>query len=42
MMILQNWPFAAAISLALLVIVLAIVALQIKLLDRGRTGVIIH
>jgi putative spermidine/putrescine transport system permease protein len=42
MMILQNWPFAAAISLGLLVIVLAIVALQIKLLDRGRTGVIVH
>ena len=42
MMILQNWPFAAAISRALLVIVLAIVALQIKLLDRGRTGVIVH
>lgn len=42
MMILQNWPFAAAISLALLVIVLAIVALQVKLLERGRTGVIVH
>lgn len=42
MMILQNWPFAAAISLALLVIVLAIVALQIKLLERGRAGVIVH
>jgi putative spermidine/putrescine transport system permease protein len=42
MMILQNWPFAAAISLALLVIVLAIVGLQVKLLERGRTGVIVH
>ncbi len=42
MMILQNWPFAAAISLALLVIVLAIVSLQVKLLERGRAGVIVH
>jgi putative spermidine/putrescine transport system permease protein len=42
MMILQNWPFAAAISLALLVIVLAIVTLQVKLLERGRAGVIVH
>jgi putative spermidine/putrescine transport system permease protein len=42
MMILQNWPFAAAISLALLVIVLAIVGVQVKLLERGRVGVIVH
>jgi putative spermidine/putrescine transport system permease protein len=42
MMVLQNWPFAAAISLALLAIVLAIVALQMRFLERGRAGVIIH
>jgi len=42
MMVLQNWPFAAAISLALLVIVLAIVSLQMRFLERGRAGVIVH
>lgn len=42
MMILQNWPFAAAIALGLVLIVLAIVALQVRLLERGRAGVIVH
>jgi len=41
-MVLQNWPFAAAIAFSLLVGVLAIVALQVKLLGHGRGGVALH
>ncbi len=41
-MVLQNWPFAAAIAFSLLVVVLAIVALQVKLLGQGRAGLALH
>jgi putative spermidine/putrescine transport system permease protein len=41
-MVLQNWPLAAAVAFSLLAVVLAVVALQMRLMDRGRGGVVIH
>lgn len=41
-MILQNWPFGAAIALALLVLVLLLVTMQARLLERGRFGIVFH
>jgi putative spermidine/putrescine transport system permease protein len=41
-MLLQNWPLAAAIAFSLLIIVLAIISFQVRLLERGRAGVVIH
>ncbi len=39
-MILQNWPFAAAIAFGLLLIVVLLVTVQARLLERGRFGVV--
>lgn len=41
-MVLQNWPFAAAIAFSLLMIVLAIVSCQIWLMGQSRAGVTLH
>lgn len=41
-MILQNWPFGAAIAFALLLIVLLLVTVQARLLERGRFRVVFH
>jgi putative spermidine/putrescine transport system permease protein len=41
-MVLQNWPLAAAIAFSLLVIVLGIIALQVRLMERGRAGMVLH
>jgi putative spermidine/putrescine transport system permease protein len=37
-MVLQNWPLAAAIAFSLLAVVLAVVGLQVRLLERSRSG----
>lgn len=41
-MILQNWPFGAAVAFALLLIVILLVTVQARLLERGRFGVVFH
>jgi len=41
-MLLQNWPFAAAIAISLLVIVLAVIGIQARLLGQSRMGVTLH
>jgi putative spermidine/putrescine transport system permease protein len=41
-MILQNWPFGAAVAFALLLIVLLLITVQARLLERGRFGVVFH
>jgi putative spermidine/putrescine transport system permease protein len=35
-LILQNWPFAAAVAITLVLIVLVVVTLQTNLAERGR------
>jgi putative spermidine/putrescine transport system permease protein len=41
-MVLQNWPFAAAIAFSLLLVVLLIVSFQVWLLGNSRAGVTLH
>lgn len=41
-MVLQNWPFAAAFAVTLVLIVFVVLALQRRLLEGGKYGVVFH
>lgn len=41
-MVLQNWPFAAAFAVALVLIVFVVLAVQRRLLEGGKYGIVFH
>ena len=41
-MVLQNWPFAAAIAVVLVLIVFLVLALQRRLIEGGKYGIVFH
>jgi putative spermidine/putrescine transport system permease protein len=41
-LVLQNWPFAAALAVLLVIVVLAILLVQNALFQRGRYAVVLH